>query len=144
MLLRAGMPVVLRPRGDLDPADADSEVGGVVLIRLLRFHRSPDAGLPDCICSLCQQPFAAERPLEEESDPFPIRMFSDEDYELRFHVECFNRVFFYNKGTDRFDVLPDIRLEFAWGDEPLKPDNDDAMPTIVDPTIPPGEDWRMY
>jgi len=51
------------------------------LIHLLTwFKDSPDTGHPDCICSYCAEVI--------EEGAMPLRVFSDENTELRLHMHC--------------------------------------------------------
>lgn len=59
------------------------------------FETSPDAGLPECICSLCGKVIGTPwwEQDEEESDEIPIRLFdTDRNLEARFHLDCFAKV----------------------------------------------------
>lgn len=50
--------------------------------KILRFRDSPDAGLPECICSLCEQMIP--------EDEVPPRFFPENDnWEMRFHWDCY-------------------------------------------------------
>lgn len=66
--------------------------------KLLKFHLSPDAGTPECICSLCRKPI--------EEDIVPTRLWPiDRHWEMRFHPECYSKI----------RMLYDY--DFEWGDE---------------------------
>lgn len=47
------------------------------------FEDSPDAGHPDCICSVCRK--------QINDDDNPLRIYEDK-FEARFHNDCFKRV----------------------------------------------------
>ena len=74
---------------------------------LLKFHWSPDIGDESCICSSCRQVIT-----DNEIDQGAVRMFNkDENYELRFHGDCYTHIF------EEF-TNPDIsKYELEWGDE---------------------------
>ena len=40
-------------------------------VQLLLFHKSPDSDLPECICSLCRQPFRDPQFLERHAPQRP-------------------------------------------------------------------------
>lgn len=101
---------------------------------LRRFHMSPDAGEPECVCSLCGKPFVepeavgpyGERDFVEDpdqDDAFPIRLFhtKDEneddatDWEGRFHHRCFEQVFTI-QGRE-FVPHPGVEIVWTWGDD---------------------------
>lgn len=60
------------------------------------FEDSPDAGLPECICSLCGEVIGTpwwENSGAEDKGDFPIRAFDTErNLEARFHIDCFSKV----------------------------------------------------
>lgn len=61
------------------------------------FGDSPDAGLPECVCSLCGKVIGT--PWGESEDEFPIRAFDTErNLEARFHIACFSKVTGLNIG----------------------------------------------
>lgn len=50
--------------------------------KILKFRDSPDAGLPECICSLCG--------LVIPEEDVPVRVTNRADnWELRFHWDCY-------------------------------------------------------
>lgn len=80
------------------------------------FATSPDAGDPECICSLCGEPIG-----EEEA---PVRIFNTGDdieaREARFHIACFSKITF-TPDLSRFEMpdfyLPPLGLPLRWQDE---------------------------
>lgn len=69
------------------------------MTKILKFHISPDVGMPDCICSLCRKVIS--------EDEVPIRLFGLK-WELRFHYECYIE-FNLIKSTGSVGIV--------WGDE---------------------------
>lgn len=66
--------------------------------KLLKFHTSPDAGMAECICSMCGKPI--------EEDVTPTRLWpKDKSWEMRFHPECYSKI----KDLNDYD--------FEWGDK---------------------------
>ena len=64
------------------------ETFGVELIqettKILKFRNSPNAGMPDCICSLCRKVIS--------EDETPKRLFglnANNNWEMRFHYDCY-------------------------------------------------------
>lgn len=67
--------------------------------KILKFRNSPDAGMPECICSLCRKVIS--------EDEVPIRLFGLK-WELRFHHNCYTK-FNLIESTERVGIV--------WSDE---------------------------
>ncbi len=105
-------------------------------VQLLLFHKSPDSDLPECICSLCRQPFRDPEFLERHAQPddaewlealekedrsLPIRLWPEEakrkDWEIRFHPACLEKITDPDCDPMMLRFRPELHVSWIWGDD---------------------------
>ncbi len=105
-------------------------------VQLLLFHKSPDSDLPECICSLCRQPFRGPEFLErhvqpddaewmeaaeQEDQSQPIRLWPEKakrkDWEIRFHPACLERIIDADSDPMVLTFRPELHVSWIWGDD---------------------------
>ena len=86
-------------------------------VQLLLFHKSPDSDMPECICSLCRQPFT----MDDEDRDIPIRLWPEKakrkDWEIRFHPACLEKITDPDSDPMGLRFRSELHVSWIWGDD---------------------------